>query len=103
MLESVNLQAMPAQALMQQGAELLRPLVRLMLANGVTHPQLAHVLKRCVYRRSATRVADAGTQGYGSALTLLTGASYEIKQRGQWRRSRRCRICRWRRRYLPAG
>ena len=84
MLESVNLQAMPAQALMQQGAELLRPLVRLMLANGVTYPQLAHVLKDVFIDEARRELLTQGRKDTDSALTLLTGVHRkEIKQRGQ--------------------
>lgn len=84
MLDSVDIHNLPSQALLQQGAEILRPLVRLLLGNGVTYPQLAHVLKDVFIDEARQALADEGRKETDSALTLLTGVHRkEIKSRSQ--------------------
>lgn len=84
MLDSVEPEAMPTQALLRQSMDMLRPLVRLLLANGITYPQLAYWLKDVFIDEARRELLAAGRKDTDSALTLLTGVHRkEIKQRSQ--------------------
>ena len=84
MLDSVHSAHSPAQALLQHSAQMLRPLVRLLLANGVTWRQLTHVLKDLYLEEARRALLADGRRDTDSALTLLTGVHRkEIRQRSQ--------------------
>lgn len=82
MLDQVHSLDTPNTALLQQGAEMLRPLVRLLIANGGTYPQLARQLKDIFIDEARQALLDSGRKDTDSALTLLTGVHRkEIRNR----------------------
>ena len=64
---------LPAPALVRALHRLLRPLVRLLLANQVTYPFLAHLLKAVYVEVAEREFAIAGKSQTTSRLSLLTG------------------------------
>lgn len=82
MLDQVHSLDTPNIALLQQGAEMLRPLVRLLIANGGTYPQLARQLKDIFIDEARQALLESGRKDTDSALTLLTGVHRkEIRNR----------------------
>lgn len=53
--------------------ELLAPLVRLLVANGVTYPQLAQALKTVFVDEARSLIADEGRRATDAALSLRSG------------------------------
>ena len=82
MLDQVNAQESPNVVLLQQADALLRPLVRLLIANGGTYPQLSSVLKDVFIEEARLALQSSGRKDTDSALTLLTGVHRkEIRNR----------------------
>ena len=52
---------------------ILRPLVRLLLRNGVTYPELTSAMKRVFVDAARQELAHQGMSGTDSAITLLCG------------------------------
>ena len=70
----------PAHFLLEAVARVLMPLVRLLIARGVTYQATAEVLKRVSVLAARTHVA-AGEETTGTRLSLLTGLNRkEIKR-----------------------
>lgn len=83
MLDQVHSLNSPNTALLQQGTEMLRPLVRLLIANGGTYPQLTSQLKDMFIDEARQALLASGRKDTDSALTLLTGVHRkEIRNRG---------------------
>ncbi|MFO1386336.1 MAG: DUF6502 family protein [Chitinivorax sp.] len=82
MLDQVNAQESPNVVLLQQADALLRPLVRLLIANGGTYPQLISVLKDVFIEEARLALQSSGRKDTDSALALLTGVHRkEIRNR----------------------
>jgi hypothetical protein len=62
-----------ADVLLRESQVLLAPLARLLVAHGVTYPQLAQALKRLFLDAARAELAAAGKAGTDSALSLLSG------------------------------
>lgn len=82
MLDQVDSPVSPNEALLQQGAAMFRPLVRLLIANGGTYPQLISILKDLFIEEARAALHANGRKDTDSALTLLTGVHRkEIRNR----------------------
>lgn len=82
MLDQVKVLDTPTTALLQQGTEILRPLIRLLIANGGTYPQLTSQLKDMFIDEARQALLASGRKDTDSALTLLTGVHRkEIRNR----------------------
>jgi hypothetical protein len=62
-----------ADALLEQSLVMLAPLVRLLVAQGVTYPQFASALKLTFLRAAHSELSAAGKRVSDSAISLLSG------------------------------
>jgi hypothetical protein len=66
-------QATHSDVLLQESQSMLAPLARMLVANGVTYPQLAQALKPVFLEAAQAELADAKKAQTDSALSLLSG------------------------------
>lgn len=62
-----------ADALLDESLEMLAPLVRLLVASGVTYPQFISALKLAFLRAAHSELVEGGKRVTDSALSLLSG------------------------------
>jgi hypothetical protein len=64
---------LPADAVLQSVAAVLRPAVRLLLRSGTDYPRLATALKSLFIEEAAAELRRTGQAGTDSAISLLSG------------------------------
>jgi Family of unknown function (DUF6502) len=62
-----------SDVLLEQALALLEPLVRLLIANGVTYPQLVAALKPVFLRAAHTELSDSDKRLSDSAISIMSG------------------------------